>query len=68
MALGSIQIEEFNGNGLREQARPEIVIEEAFVDGAEATLSKEVRGRKGLRDELQLGEGEDVDVRSGERD
>lgn len=48
VALGAIQIEEFNSDGLSGQGGPEIVIDEALVDGAEPTFSEEVRGGKAL--------------------
>lgn len=68
VALCAIQIEELNGDGLGREAGPELVINEALVDRAEAAFAEEITRREVLRDHLQLLKRENMEIGARERD
>ena len=66
MALRAVQVQELDGDRLSLQTGPELVVDEAFMDRPEPAFAEEVAGREALRDDLKLGEKEDVEVGAGE--
>ena len=52
MALFAIQIKSLDGHGLRFQAGPKLVINEAFIDLSETSFTKKVVLGEALRDLL----------------
>lgn len=63
MSLETFLVEDLDGDGERPEAKAEIVINVALVDGAEAAFAEDVVGAEALGDGLELEEGEGDDGR-----
>lgn len=65
VALEALLVENLDGNRERLEAKAEIVINVALVDGAEAAFSEDIVGAKALGDGLKLkqSEGDDLGIR-----
>lgn len=66
VALGAVQVEELDGDGLSLEAGAELVVDESFVDGAEAAFSDETSGGEALCHNLNLSQSEHMNVGAGE--
>lgn len=67
VALPAIQVQELHRNRLWLQPGLHLIVNEASVDGPEATFSEEVADGEALRRLLQLSQGEDIEIRSHQR-
>lgn len=67
VSLETFLVENLDGNRERLKAKAEIVINVAFVDGAEAAFSEDVVGAEALGDGLELEESEGDDGRRSAR-
>jgi hypothetical protein len=67
VSLCALEVEELDGDGLRAEAGLELVVDVALVDRAEAALADEVGHGEVPGDGAELGDGEDVEVRPGQR-
>jgi hypothetical protein len=62
VSLSALEVEQLDGDGLRAQARPDLVVDVPLVDGAEAALADEVGHGEVPGDGAQVGDGEGVQV------
>lgn len=62
MALKTFEIKELDGHCLGlEHPRPQLLVDEALVNGAETALPEQVAGRVVVSDRPELADGEGAD-------